>query len=310
MSISVVIPAYNAESTLKQAIDSVLNQSVPPLEIIVVDDGSKDRTAAIADSFGSQITFYRKPNGGSSQARNYGIQRCRGEWLAFLDSDDQWYSNHLCDLKRQAELNPELSWVFGRYECYKGSKFCRQSSLGTSKVSPTKHVYDESLQLLADGCSIWTGAVLIRKSAILEVNGFDELQKTSHDVDLWFKLAIRYPEIGFSPAPVARYQIGQATSLTATATSEGDKTWFRLIERMIEAKPSLPLQRQALVDRYIAYKINGVFRNAVVRQNYDYAQWLIDCCLRSKIALPALGLRIANRIPRRVMGVMRRLLSS
>ena len=88
---SVIIPAYNAEHFLSKAIESALAQTHRPLEIIVVDDGSADRTIEIAKTF--PVTLIQQPNGGPASARNAGVLASSGEWLAFLDHDDTWHAN-------------------------------------------------------------------------------------------------------------------------------------------------------------------------------------------------------------------------
>jgi glycosyltransferase involved in cell wall biosynthesis len=88
--VSVVIPAYNAASVLPRAIESVLGQTSRPEEVIVVDDGSTDNTAQVATQYGPSITYIRQDNAGASAARNRGIAEATGEWIAFLDSDDEW----------------------------------------------------------------------------------------------------------------------------------------------------------------------------------------------------------------------------
>ncbi len=89
-TVSVVIPCFNAGRFLRAAIDSALGQTVPPLEVIVIDDGSTDDSAAIAESFGSPVHVIRQRNHGESHARNRGIEFARGDWIALLDADDVW----------------------------------------------------------------------------------------------------------------------------------------------------------------------------------------------------------------------------
>ena len=92
MTVSVVIPAYNASTTISRTINSVLAQTMRPMEIFVVDDGSPDGDLLQRELilFGDQVTLLRKPNGGAASARNFGIGKASGEWVAFLDADDYW----------------------------------------------------------------------------------------------------------------------------------------------------------------------------------------------------------------------------
>ncbi len=102
MSVSVVIPCYNGAPFLRETLDSVLAQTHAPLEVIVVDDGSTDASAAIAESYGPPVRVIRQQNQGESVAQNRGIDESQGRWIAFLDSDDVWKPTKL---ERQIQLD-------------------------------------------------------------------------------------------------------------------------------------------------------------------------------------------------------------
>ena len=105
--VSVIIPTYNSAEFLGQAIDSVLEQTFLDFEIIIVDDGSTDRTPEVAAQYSDHITYIRQPNGGNAAARNRGLAEARGRWLCFLDADDLWeprkLERQLLDLLRHPE---------------------------------------------------------------------------------------------------------------------------------------------------------------------------------------------------------------
>jgi glycosyltransferase involved in cell wall biosynthesis len=106
--ISCIVPVFNGEKYLGEALDSILKQTYRPLEIIVADDGSTDGTTAVTARYGKQIRYLRQDNAGASTARNFGLNAARGEFVAFLDADDLW---HLEKLERQMarfETRPEL----------------------------------------------------------------------------------------------------------------------------------------------------------------------------------------------------------
>lgn len=114
MTISAIITAYNSECYLAEAIQSVLRQTRPPEELIVVDDGSTDRTIEVAKSF-KEVRYLRKENGGIGSARNFGVEAARGDYLAFLDSDDLWIEAKLADQLSQLESS-EAQGVFGHVQ--------------------------------------------------------------------------------------------------------------------------------------------------------------------------------------------------
>ena len=115
MQISVVIPAYNIESYIERAIDSVLAQTRPADEIIVVDDGSKDATGEKIKAYGNKVSYVHQDNRGLSGARNTGIRHAAYKWIAFLDGDDEWLPNHLKLHTAVLERQPELRWSAGNF---------------------------------------------------------------------------------------------------------------------------------------------------------------------------------------------------
>lgn len=118
---SVVIPAYNAADTIADALHSILNQSVPPAEIIVVDDGSTDTTASIVQTFGPPVILISQKNQGCGAATNTGINHATSSLIAFLDADDVWLPNKASIQLRRLEVAPELSGICGRGQTFKGS---------------------------------------------------------------------------------------------------------------------------------------------------------------------------------------------
>ncbi len=111
--ISVVIPAFNAELYLAEAIQSVLAQGIPGIQVVVVDDGSTDGTAAVAAAFGAQVALICQPNAGIGAARNAGVERAAGNLLAFLDADDVWPAGSLAGRLAVLDADPGADGVFG-----------------------------------------------------------------------------------------------------------------------------------------------------------------------------------------------------
>jgi glycosyltransferase involved in cell wall biosynthesis len=114
--VSVIIPVYNGDRYLAEAIESVLAQEYRPLEILVVDDGSTDESPRIARRFGSPVRCLAKPHSGLAATRNFGVAAAQGELLAFLDSDDVWLAGKLTRQVQELLTEPALDGVFGRME--------------------------------------------------------------------------------------------------------------------------------------------------------------------------------------------------
>lgn len=173
--VSIIIPCHNAGSYVQEAIQSALNQSYKPIEIIVVDDGSTDDSAKIAQSFGKQVVFYQQPQSGPGKARNYGVQQAKGEYIAFLDADDLLDPAFIHD-----SLTALRSTAQGAYTYSRMQKFGKQS--GLAETIP----FDAGF-LVRRSNFVGIGVVM-PKSLFQSVGGFDEHLTAFEDWDLWLKL--------------------------------------------------------------------------------------------------------------------------
>jgi glycosyltransferase involved in cell wall biosynthesis len=114
--ISCIVPVYNGGRYLREAVDSIVEQTHRPLEIIVVDDGSTDETAEVAANYGDRIKYLRQPNLGYAAAKNSGLDSARGEFIAFLDADDVWHPEKLARQLTRLRSEPEIDLCFTRYQ--------------------------------------------------------------------------------------------------------------------------------------------------------------------------------------------------
>ena len=114
--VSCIVPVFNGERFLGEALDSILAQTYRPVEVIVVDDGSTDRTPEVVARYGRRITYLRQVNGGSASAKNRGVSVARGDLLAFLDADDLWHPDKLTRQRRRILERPDLSLCFTRFQ--------------------------------------------------------------------------------------------------------------------------------------------------------------------------------------------------
>jgi hypothetical protein len=216
ISISVVIPAYNAAKSISRTIESVLAQSRRADEIIIIDDGSTDNTAEAIKKFGSDVCYIYQENAGPSVARNRGIEAAGGEWIAFLDADDEWLPERL---SLQAELlvrNEHLVWTTANfYKCLCDEERRRANinpELGQKALGDKEYFDDFFRTSLPRGCS-WTGTMLIKKKVLQEAGMFQPGLHIAEDTDLWFRIACRWPRIGFIAEPLAIYHMTTAGSL-------------------------------------------------------------------------------------------------
>lgn len=219
MKISVVIPAYNSEKRIGRAIESVLKQTRQADEIIVVDDGSTDKTAQVVRSYGDKVCLIQQENAGVSAARNAGINAAVGGWIAFLDSDDEWFETYL---QKQAALlrrNPDLVWSCANFLlCYcdenkRSEKLLREQGVALLNAKDYLDDYFQAFIQKAWGC---TDTVMVQKQVLIETGGFLPNQPTAEDLDLWWRIAYLYPKIGYVPEPLAVYHTHTAGSATKT----------------------------------------------------------------------------------------------
>ncbi len=179
-SISVVIPNYNYEKYVGQAIESVLAQTCQPLEIIVVDDGSTDNSVNVVNRFGPPVKLVQQRNQHLSAARNTGIRAARGEWIALLDSDDTWDSRKLELQIGALQENPEWSYV--------ATTALEAETFPTdSKDTVVSHELTLSDFLTVTPMS--GSDALIKKACFEECGMFDPELKSCEDRDMWLRLA-------------------------------------------------------------------------------------------------------------------------
>ena len=194
--ISVIIPAFNRAHTLPKALDSVLSQTLKPREIIVVDDGSTDETNAVLADYPG-LCIISQDNRGVSAARNVGIEKAGGEWLAFLDSDDEW-------LKEKLEKQWDAICIDDKLICHTEEIWIRNGQ----RVNPMKKhkkfggiIYERCLPL----CVISPSSVMIHRSVFKDVGVFDESLEVCEDYDLWLRICAKYSVLFIDEPLIVKY---------------------------------------------------------------------------------------------------------
>jgi glycosyltransferase involved in cell wall biosynthesis len=205
VTISVVIPTYNHGLYLREAIDSALAQTLPPLEVIVVDDGSTDGTAAVLRDYGGRIRTIRQANAGVAAARNTGMAAVTGAYIAFLDSDDVWAPDKLERQAARFKTDPRLGLVHGGVEHIDAAGLARSVVLdGLEGWVAEDMLRFDRIVIAGPGSNIMVPTRVAR-----EIGGFDSRLPPSEDWDFCYRVASRYP-IGYVPAVVLRYRMHPA----------------------------------------------------------------------------------------------------
>jgi glycosyltransferase involved in cell wall biosynthesis len=190
--VSVVVPAYNRESYLAQALDSVLAQGELVREVIVVDDGSTDRTREIIQGFGPPVRYLGQPNRGPSAARNAGLRLCTGEFIAFQDSDDLWPAGKLARQIDFLRAHTAVDFVFGDMANFlvdpsrENTAEIRNPQLHDYLVGHATDLKDLYRWLVVDNV-VPTPTVVARAAAVRRVGFFDEQLRLAEDLEYWLR---------------------------------------------------------------------------------------------------------------------------
>ncbi|MCH1913610.1 glycosyltransferase [Leptospira noguchii] len=180
--ISVVIPTYNRENKILNSISSVLKQTLPPKEIIVVDDGSTDTTVSkIQETFSDKVQILLLEHKGVSHARNRGVENASGDWIAFLDSDDEWLSEKLEKQWKHIEEHPETEILQSQEIWIRNG---RKVNPPTRLSKKDGDIFEQSLEF----CSVTPSSVLLKKELYQNQGGMDEKLLACEDYDLWLRI--------------------------------------------------------------------------------------------------------------------------
>jgi glycosyltransferase involved in cell wall biosynthesis len=199
MKVSVVLPVYNGQRFIRETLDSVLNQTYPATEVIVVDDGSTDDSLEVLGKYGRDISVVKQENAGVSAARNRGAQVATGDWLAFVDQDDIWYAHKLESQLQVFQANDTQPLVYSDFDLIDSqglvTRRCALGQLRAKWMCP----------FIGGHLHPYPSTVLMKKSFFLEVGGFDpHFKENGHeDVDLWIRL---YDKVPFVLIPEALIQ--------------------------------------------------------------------------------------------------------
>ncbi|MBV6627425.1 MAG: glycosyltransferase [Rivularia sp. (in: Bacteria)] len=251
MSISVVIPVFNGETTIGETINSICNQTFQDIEIIIINDGSTDKTLEIINKIAdSRIKVFSYPNAGLSASRNRGISQAQGEYISFIDADDLWTTDKL-ELQWQAlQKNPQAAVAYSWTNYIdESSQFLKSGR----KIKANGDVFSKLLVInfLENGSN-----PLIDRKALEKVGGFDESLPAAEDIDMWLRLAANYEFICVEKAQIL-YRI--STSSMSANLRRQENACLRVTERAFsypKAENLQHLKKQSLSQlyQYLTYK--------------------------------------------------------
>src|SRR5450755_1272860 len=243
--VSIIIPSYNTAQLIAACLDSIFAQTFRDFETIVVNDGSPDtpELEKVLPPYLDRIVYIKQVNKRAAGARNTAIARARGEFLAFLDSDDTWLPNHLESQMKQFEADPAL---------------CLAYANAVMVGDPARHVEfmtrcpsagDAGFEaLVVERCQIPVSTVVARKAAILKAGGFDETLARCDDYNMWLRTAFYGGKVGYNRQVQARLADGRPGSLGLSRARMAEAYWM-ILEKADQNLPLTPAQHDLVRGR-------------------------------------------------------------
>ena len=242
MDISVIIPTYNRKNTLPRAVESVLNQTYKPVEIIIVDDGSTDGTKEWFSEMYPLVHYIYQVNSGVSSARNTGIKSASGDWIALLDSDDEWLPDKLEIQVKLLQNNAELRF------CHTNEIWIR-NGVRINQMKKHQKYGGNIFKKCLDICRISPSSSLFHTSVIKDVGLFDESLDVCEDYDLWLRITAKYPVL-FLDQPLIK-KFGGHTDQLSRVFGGIEQYRIRSLEKILTSKSLSGSQFEAAKDMLI-----------------------------------------------------------
>ena len=266
MKISVIIPTYNRAEVISRAIKSVQNQTFQPFEIIVIDDGSSDNTRRIIKEQFSYCRYYYQENKGVSSARNLGIQKAESEWIAFLDSDDEWKPNKLIS---------QLPLLEKSKVCHSNEIWKRNGKTIPQNKSHQKFgglIFEQCLKK----CIIAPSTVVSHKGIFYDVGLFDESIKICEDYEMWLRITAKY-KVGFDPKELIIKYGGHSDQLS-NAQKGIEYYHIQALEKLLNKKiligSKFTMTKKVLIEKLKIY-LQGLEKRERMDQVLKYKEKII-----------------------------------
>jgi len=263
--VSVIIPTFNRSLFLKKAIESVLSQDFRDFELIVVDDGSVDDTAETVAAFKRDIVYLKQKNKGPAGARNAGIRRSTGPFIAFLDSDDSWAEGKLSEQIKEMTANPDYLVSHTDEEWYKNGRLLNQKN---KHKKPRGYIFDKCLSL----CAVSMSTVMIRRELFDRAGFFDETFPCCEDYEFWLRVSAKEKFL-FIEKPLTFKDGGRPDQVSSLYSTGIDRFRIRAIKNLLETN-SLDTEQKTLAIRELEKKCriygNGCVKHGRKDEGFEY----------------------------------------
>jgi glycosyltransferase involved in cell wall biosynthesis len=250
--VTIVIPAYNAETFLDEAIQSVLAQAIMNWKLLIIDDGSTDDTAGIVRRYSAKdqrIQLVQQANQGVSIARNTGVQLAETDYIAFLDADDRWLPTKLAVHLKHLQSKPDLGISYGKVA------FISPNGEATRTIASSRLTHLKPENLLYENPTITTSNIVVRRAVFQQVGGFDPEMSYSEDLDWLFRVMCsqNWRVEGINQVLVEYRITGQGLSSSLDCIEAG---WKTLIQKAHQTNPELVKRHHSIAQavhlRYLA----------------------------------------------------------
>jgi glycosyltransferase involved in cell wall biosynthesis len=276
--VSVVIPFHNGAAWIERALKSAVNQTQPPKEIIVVDDGSTATESAKLEELKVNYTFeiFTQANSGQSAARNLGVSKASSDYICLLDQDDYFLPNHI-ELLRNASNREDPKFGFSYGDLLRvtesGEILSRSSLTSPHPLMDTKTMISQNMHILPS-------ATLVKRSSFLELGGFDESLQGYEDDDLFLRFHMAGFTISFTPEPVSAWTINRSSTSFSESMSKSRYIYFRKLLELFQSDPVMgkTIFESALFPRF-AYK----FADDVIHSALNGSEYFTDRAARLKL---------------------------
>lgn len=251
-----IIPTYQREALIRRAVESVLTQTTRPIEVIVVDDGSTDGTLAVLDSYRTDVRVVSQPQSGSAAARNRGVGEATAEWVAFLDSDDEWKPDHLDRIATAIAATDGAADLYFRDTAVALGRLGTSDTRGRSASLWSRAGFDvDGAVLVGDGSSwvisatqpMTVSSSVVRRARYLEVGGMWPALRLRHDTHLFFKLGLGRPVCAVAGVGATLTADASDTSLTRDVTPLARPYWDETVlmyDDLLRCVASPPIRRE------------------------------------------------------------------
>lgn len=301
--VSIIIPSYNTAKLIAACLDSILAQTYTDYEAIVVNDGSPDtpELEKVLAPYLSRIVYIKQENKRAAGARNNAIRQARGEFVAFLDSDDSWRPNHLALQMEMIAKDPSLDLVYAN-----GLLVSTDHQREFMDQCPS-HGEATFQALIMERCQILISTVVARRQILLDAGLFDEKLQRCDDYDMWVRAAFHGAKIGYGRTVQANFAVGRPGSLSESEVKMREAYW-NILEKFKKTLPLNDADRAVVNQRASeirAFYLVALGKNHIAARQFDKAleslteanQYLNNFKLKAAV----LGLRLAPNLTGRLL---------